>query len=151
MFSKETRTNTHNLQLQKLFILMVEGGGGFYPIVYWETGTQNMQYTLNCLTDTKTCIVYNILSYEKKPHMKYTTYCFLGKNQTITCNIHSTVKLEKYANKCNVQSNNHMQCTIYCFIERNSNKYVPNKLYCLTKGGDEGNKHMLCIQFCLIL
>ena len=28
MFSKETRTNTHNLQVQKLFILMVEGRRG---------------------------------------------------------------------------------------------------------------------------
>ena len=39
--------------------------------------------------------------------MQYTTYCFLGKNQTITCNVHSSVKLEKYANNqtitCNVQ------------------------------------------------
>lgn len=76
MFSKETRTNTHNLQVQKLFILMVEGGGGFYPIVYWETGTQNMQYTLNCLTDTKTCIVYNILSYDKNPHEIYNLLFF---------------------------------------------------------------------------
>ena len=43
-----------------------------------------------------------------------------------------------------------MQCTIYCFIEGNSNKYVPNKLYCLTKGGDVGNKHMECTIYCFI-
>lgn len=28
MFSKETRTNTQNLQVHKLLIVMVEGGGG---------------------------------------------------------------------------------------------------------------------------
>ena len=27
---------------------------------------------------------------------------------------------------------------------------VPNKLYCLTKGGDVGNKHMQCTIYCFI-
>lgn len=73
-----------------------------------------MQYTLNCLTDTKTCIVYNILSYDKNPHEIYNLLFFQEKikqlhaiytlllnwknmrtnamyNQTITCNVHYTV------------------------------------------------------------